>query len=114
MKSGIIATALAAISFAGVASAAGLAGTWQITGDIVGNAVNPTCDFKDAGGKLTASCLGGDATDVKVEGKNVSWEWNPGPALLAFKGTLDTDTSMKGPIDVNGAPGVGNFTAVKK
>jgi hypothetical protein len=108
--------ALAAFAVAGAASAADLSGTWAVKGDIAGNAVEPTCTFKQAGAALTGKCGAGDnAGDISngaVSGKDVSWSWEAGGFTLAFKGTADSDTSIKGSIDVGG--GTGTFTAAKQ
>ncbi|HLG88837.1 MAG TPA: hypothetical protein VKZ79_16740 [Alphaproteobacteria bacterium] len=101
---------------AGVASAADLSGTWAVKGDIAGNAVEPTCTFKQAGGALTGKCgtgdNSGDISNGTVSGTNVAWTWSAGGYSLDFKGTADSDKSMKGSIDVGG--GSGTFTATKQ
>ena len=112
----ILTVAVATIALAGAASAADLSGTWAVKGDIAGNAVEPTCTFKQAGGDLTGKCGAGDnAGDIsngKVAGKDISWTWSAGGYSLDFKGTADSDKEMKGSIDVGG--GTGTFTAAKQ
>ena len=116
MKTGLFAVAVAALSLSGAAYADGLAGAWKITGDVVGNAVEIGCTFAGAADKPTAACGPADkvgpATPVTVAGKNVSWDWDGGQAVLTFKGTLDTDKTMKGDIEVQGV--TGSFTAAKQ
>jgi type 1 fimbria pilin len=116
MKTGFIALALAALSFSGAALADDVAGAWKISGDVVGNAVDTTCTFAGAAGKLTATCLAdgkpGPSAPVTVAGKDVSWDWATDQATLTFKGKLDTDKSMKGDIEVSGV--TGSFTAAKQ
>lgn len=111
-----ITIALAGIALAGAASAGDLSGTWKVTGDIAGNAVSPTCTFKQAGDALTGKCgtgdNSGDISEGKVAGKDVAWSWEAGGYTLAFKGTADSDKSIKGSIDVGG--GTGTFTADKQ
>jgi len=112
----IISMALAALAVSGAASAADISGKWKITGDIAGNAVSPDCTFKQEGAKLSGTCGSGDnsgpISDGAVAGKDVSWGWEAGGFTLAFKGTADSDKSMKGSIDVGG--GTGTFTAAKQ
>jgi hypothetical protein len=116
MKTGLIAVALAAFSLSGAALAADVAGAWKITGDVVGNAVDTVCTFTGAADKLSATCMAGDkpgpAAPVTVAGKDVTWDWATDQATLTFKGTLDTDKSMKGDIEVSGV--TGSFTAAKQ
>jgi len=112
----MIIVAVAAFAAAGGASAADLSGTWKVTGDVAGNAVEPTCTFKQEGALLSGKCGAGDnAGDISggtVTGKDVAWSWEAGGFTLAFKGTADTDKSIKGTIDVGG--GAGTFTAAKQ
>jgi len=112
----LIFTMVAAVALTGTASAADLSGTWAVKGDIAGNPVEPTCTFKQAGAALTGKCGAGDnAGDISngaVAGTNVSWTWAAGGYSLDFKGTADSDKSMKGSIDVGG--GQGTFTASKQ
>ena len=54
----------------------------------------------------------GPATPVKVAGKDATWDWDGGQAVLTFKGTLDTPKTMKGDIEVQGV--TGSFTAAKE
>lgn len=112
MAKRMITIALAAFAVAGAASAADLSGTWKVNGDIVGNAVNPVCTFKQDGAKLTGKCNDAAIADGAVNGKDVSWNWEAGGFTLAFKGTAESDKSIKGGIDVGG--GTGTFTADKQ
>ena len=116
MKTGLFAVAVAAVSLSGAAFADDLTGAWKITGDVVGNAVEIGCTFAGAGDKTTAACgpagKAGPATPVKVSGKDASWDWDGGQAVLTFKGTLDTPKTMKGDIEVQGV--TGSFTAAKE
>jgi len=112
----ILTATIATMALMGAASAADLSGTWAVKGDIAGNPVEPTCTFKQAGGALTGKCGAGDnAGDISngtVAGTNVAWTWSAGGYSLDFKGTADSDKSMKGSIDVGG--GQGTFTATKQ
>lgn len=117
MKVRVLAVAAAAMAFSGAAFADGVSGAWKVSGDVVGNAIDATCTFAGAGDKLTAACGGADGkagapAPVKVSGKDVSWDWDAGQAVLTFKGKLDSDKSMKGDIEVQGV--TGSFTATKQ
>jgi hypothetical protein len=119
MKAAFFAATMAALSFSGVALADGVDGAWKISGDVVGNAIEDVvCTFATAGGKTTASCAGKDAkapgaaAPATIAGKDVTWDWDAGQAVLTFKGKLDTDKSMKGDIETSGV--TGTFTATKQ
>lgn len=116
MKARFLAVALASVAFSGVALADDVSGAWKISGDVVGNAVDTVCTFSGSADKLTSTCKAGDkdgpAAPVTVSGKNVTWDWATDQATLTFKGTLDSDKSMKGDIEVQGV--TGNFTATKQ
>ncbi len=104
------------IFLSGAALADDVIGTWKISGDVVGNAVDATCVFAGSGDKATSTCSAdttpGAATPATITGKDVSWSWDAGQAVLTFKGTVDSQTSMKGDIEVSGV--TGNFTAAKQ
>jgi hypothetical protein len=117
MKTALFAVAVAALSFSGAAYADGVAGAWKIEGDVVGNAVNITCTFAGPADKTTVACAGADkaagaSTPVTIAGKDVTWDWDGGQAVLTFKGKLDSDKAMKGDIEVQGV--TGSFTAAKQ
>jgi hypothetical protein len=116
MKTGLCAAALAVFSISGVALADDVTGAWKVSGDVVGNAVDATCIFAGSGDKTTSACsmdaTPGPAVPATVAGKDVTWSWDAGQAVLTFKGTLDTPKTMKGDIEVSGV--TGNFTAAKQ
>jgi hypothetical protein len=116
MKRGLIAATFAALAMSGGALADDLTGSWKVSGDVAGNAVEVTCAFAGSGDKATSACgmdeTPGPATPVTVEGKTVTWSWDATQAVLTFKGTLESDTAMKGDIEVSGV--TGNFTATKQ
>ena len=100
----------------GTAAAADASGVWRITGDVQGNAVNPTCTFKQEEKKLSGECKGetGDATRITgdVDGDKVTWTWIVQGYTLVFSGSFDTDAGMKGTFEVENA--AGTFTAKKE
>lgn len=103
------------------AAPASVAGTWNLATNVQGNTGTPTCTFKQEAEKVTGSCstpdggqaeVSGEVADSKVTFRYViNWEGNP--LTLVFSGTLDTDTTMKGAIDVQPMNVPGEFTATK-
>ncbi len=103
------------------ALAADLTGDWKVTGDVTGNPLAMVCSLKQEDAKLSGKCV--DSTGNinapvtgKVDGKNVAFQFDfeySGMALtMSFSGANDTDTSMKGGVQVAGVDG--SFTAVKQ
>jgi hypothetical protein len=98
-----------------------VAGTWTISSQLAGNAVNSECTFVLEGPKITGTCGGGplgnaDVTGV-VNGVNVSFEYSVSysgmPLTFAYVGTLDPGTNeLKGTVTVFGM--TGDFTGKKK
>jgi hypothetical protein len=96
------------------------AGTWTITGDIVGNPVNSTCRFAvDGSGKVTGTCtLPTGETPATGEAKGPTLTFQIGVThqgsdyVLVFTGTAQSPTTMKGTIDVSWTQG--DFTATKQ
>jgi hypothetical protein len=124
MRRFTIPTSLVAIILSGGAAyAADLTADWKVDGDVAGNAIALVCSLKQEDAKLSGECVsaaGGAGIDApvtgKVDGKNVSFQFDfeySGMALtMAFSGTNDTESSMKGGIQVSGAEGT--FSAVKQ
>ena len=100
---------------------ASVAGTWNLSTNVQGNTGTPTCTFKQEAEKLTGSCstpsggqsdVSGEVADTKVTFRyTIDWEGNP--LTLVFTATLDTETTMKGAIDVQPMNVPGEFTATK-
>lgn len=103
----------------GAPAADSLSGTWQITGDVMGNAVDETCTLTQAGAALRGSCVG--ATGEKVEltgevkdGKVVFRHGSDyqGQALtVVYTATSVSARQLKGTIDVQPMGVSGTFTA---
>ena len=99
--------------------AADISGTWKVEADVANAHVNRTCILKQAANKLTGTCKG-QTNEVtltgKINGKDFTWTYTTdyqGQKLtLEYKGTLETDTAMKGSIAAEGA--TGTFTAKKE
>jgi hypothetical protein len=115
MKMGLTISATVLL-ISGVAGADDISGTWKVSGDVVGNAVDATCTFAGAGDKATSACsveaTPGLAAPATIAGNSVTWSWDAGQAILTFKGTLDSPTAMRGDIEVSGV--TGDFTAAKQ
>ena len=97
-----------------------VAGTWKVSGDVVGNPLEQVCTFAVDGKKLTGSCKSGEDKPAEVTGevndKKVSWkyngEYNGEKLTISFDGMLD-GADLKGTIDVQPFSVGGTFTAKK-
>lgn len=107
---------LMALASANTASAADPVGAWNIHGSVFFNAVDTTCLFKNESGAITATCENdgkpGAYTPVTLTDKKIAWNWDAGPAVLAFEGAFVSDTVIKGEITVRGF--TGRFTATRE
>jgi hypothetical protein len=103
-------------------SAADLSGTWNIDGDVVGNAVKITCVLKQDGEALsgTATIEGADSQDVPVKGSikgravtlQIDVPAQGSSHTNVFTGRLGADGIIRGAIAV--ASVGGTFTAKKQ
>ena len=94
------------------AAAADISGSWNIVGDIVGNALNMKCSFTQEGAKVTGTC-GDSAATGSVAADKVTFQHTAQQTYeLKYTATLDpAGTSMTGEIAVAGV--TGTFTATK-
>jgi hypothetical protein len=98
-----------------------VSGSWRITGDVVGNAIDMKCALKLDGAKVSGLCtyqgLGDSPTVGSVEGEKVTLHNSVQREQmydLTFYGTLDaTGASMKGDIEVAGVTGTFSGTREK-
>ena len=99
-----------------------LTGTWQITGDVMGNPLNERCTLAQASTKVTGTCKNTDAADAKafdvtgeVKDGKVSFSHGgdyQGQALtITYTGALATAKSLKGTVEVMPFGVSGQFTA---
>ena len=108
---------LALVSALQLAPADSISGTWQVKGDVVGNAIDHPCTFRQAGAVLTGSCGEGAALPIKGEVKDgrITFQYASvydGQAItVVFSGTLASATSLKGAINVQPFDVGGEFTA---
>jgi hypothetical protein len=101
------------------AAPASVVGTWNLSTNVHDNTGTATCTFKQEAEKITGTCstpnntpseVTGEVADTKVVFRyNIEWEGNP--LTLVFTGTIDSDTTMKGAIDVQPMNVPGEFTA---
>ena len=113
--------ALALVAALHGAPADSLPGTWKITGDIMGNPLNETCTFKQAGTALTGKCtraddnstldITGEAKDGKVTFKH-GGDYQGQELTITYTGTLASAKELKGSIDVQPFGVTGGFTAI--
>jgi hypothetical protein len=114
----IILVASAVAAFAIPSFAADIAGSWTITGDVVGNAVNMKCAFTQDGANISGTCngeAGSTPTKGSVTANNVTFTntvHRDQDYELTYNATLDAaGTSMKGEIAVMGV--TGTFSGTK-
>lgn len=116
MRKTILAIAAAA-AFSLPLAAADVSGSWSVAGDIVGNALNMQCNFKQEGTKFAGTCGGGAAGSMETSGevsgnKVVFYNVAQGQYELTWTGMLDdSGTKMNGEIAVAGV--TGTFSATK-
>jgi hypothetical protein len=113
-------TAILALLITSIAGATDITGTWAVKGDVSGYAIELTCDFTQKASDLSGTCKGGGRPDRTITGKvddkavqfeyNVDYDGNNVHAV--YKGTLQSDSSMSGSVDVMGNSGT--FSATKK
>jgi hypothetical protein len=101
-------------------AAADISGNWKISGSIGDYPIHLNCNFKPNGANLTGTCKGGDRPDRAVTGEingqkihfQYEIEYNGEKMTVSYSGTLASDTSMKGSVDVSGTSG--EFTGTKE
>ena len=99
-------------------SADSIAGKWQITGDVVGNAVKTTCTIIQSSSALTGNCTNAEGapyvlTGEVKEGKvtfQYDIDWQGQPLTVIYSATVAKE--LKGVIDVKPVGATGTFTAV--
>lgn len=96
-----------------------ITGTWQITGDVVGNPLNEICTIKQEGTKLTGSCslagaqaseLTGEVKDGKITFSHGA-EYNGDALTITFSGTAASPAELKGTVNVQPYDVDGVFSA---
>ena len=100
--------------------AADVSGNWKVSGTVGEYPINLTCNFKTNGANLIGTCKGGDRPDRAVTGEisgqkvhfQYEIEYDGNKMTVVYSGTLQSDTSMKGSVDVSGTSG--EFTGTKE
>jgi hypothetical protein len=98
-------------------------GTWQITGDIMGNPLNEVCTITQTGTALTGSCKAAAPAEApawavtgEVRGDTVLFshggEYDGAPLTLAYSGRLATPAQLKGSVMVEPFGAGGTFAAI--
>ena len=96
-----------------------LSGTWQVTGDVMGNPLDQSCTLKQAGATLSGSCVGrtGEALELtgEVRDGKVVFRYKSdyqGTALtIVYTATSVTAKQLKGTVDVQPMGITGTFSA---
>lgn len=100
------------------AAAADVTGRWSFEGDVTGNPIRLQCELRQNGDKLEGTCtskngevkLAGAVNDPKVR-FSYAVDYQGTTYTLYYSGTLDSDSGMKGEIEVSGT--TGTFSARK-
>ena len=128
MKKLLILAAMAgAMALPGLANAADITGAWKVAVNVADMTFHSTCDFKQAGGALTGTCVSSDpapdgapapkpaALTGTVDGSNVKFGYDISfgdmQLHLDYTAALSSDTAMAGKLAVAGMEGT--FTAAK-
>jgi hypothetical protein len=105
-------------AFAFSALAAEVTGTWTVTGEVVGNAINMKCTFAQDSAKISGKCVGPNGetpTSGTVAGDKLTFTHvvhREQDYELTYSGALDASgNSMKGEIAVMGV--TGTFSGTK-
>jgi hypothetical protein len=94
-------------------------GTWQITGDVAGNAVKAICMIRQSGAALNGSCsdatnrpypLTGEVKDGKVTFQ-YEIDYQGQPLTIVYSATFASAKELKGTIEVKPMGASGTFTA---
>jgi hypothetical protein len=100
-------------------AAADMSGNWKLSGTVGEYPINLNCSFKANAGSLTGTCKGGERPDRAVTGEvtgpkvhfQYEIEYGGNKMTVVYSGTLQSETSMKGSVEVSGTSG--EFTATK-
>lgn len=111
---------MSSLAWAGQDAKLDITGTWTLDVQTEAGSGNPTLTFKQDGEKLSGHYSGtlGEADFTgTLKGKEIAFNFSveaQGFALpVAYKGTVETPTTMKGTLEITGLGG-GTFTGVKK
>ena len=98
-----------------------LSGTWQVTGEVMGNPLNEVCTLAQAGAKLTGTCkrTGAEAKPSAVTGEvkagkitfSHDSDYEGTTLTVSYTGTLASAKELKGTLEVQPFGVSGTFTA---
>ena len=119
-------TILLALVFAAIpAGAADVAGTWRLTGRIADVNIDRVCTIQQTESRIQGACknqTGETVLSGEVNGRNVTWtyqsQYDGATVVLVFKGTLESDSAIKGAITASDTAGnnatTGTFNASRQ
>ena len=96
-----------------------LSGTWQVTGDVMGNPIDQRCTFKQTGATLGGSCVGGTGEKLEVTGEvkdgkvvfRYKTDYQGQPLTIVYTATTASAKQLRGTVDVQPMSVSGTFTA---
>jgi uncharacterized lipoprotein YmbA len=121
MKTILLALVCAAIP----ADAAEIAGTWRLTGRVADVNIDRVCTIRQTESRIQGACKNQSGETVlsgEVNGGNITWKYESkydgATVVLVFKGTLESDTAIKGTITASDTAGnnstTGTFNAKRE
>jgi hypothetical protein len=116
---------LALLATAMSASDAHITGIWRLTGRIADVTIDRVCTIEQADGRIQGPCKNQSGKTVlsgEVNGDSVVWKYEASydgaTVVLVFKGTIESDSAMKGTITASDTAGnnttTGTFTAKRQ
>ena len=96
-----------------------LSGTWQVTGDVMGNPIDQSCALKQTGATLGGSCVGNTGEKLEVTGEvkdgkvvfRYKTDYQGQPLTIVYTATAVSARQLKGTVDVQPMSVSGTFTA---
>jgi hypothetical protein len=118
MKSTLLCLLIASAFALPAADAPSLTGKWQVFTSIAGNDSDMACTFTQKDADLTGSCAtqrGNVDIAGKVTGEKVAFsyksEYNGNPLTIEYSGAKDSETTLKGNVNVPEYGVGGEFSA---
>jgi hypothetical protein len=103
------------------AAAADVAGSWRLTGNIAGVAIDRACTIHQTENKIEGPCknqVGEVVLHGEVDGKSVTWKYEAPyegiKMMLVFRGTLESNSEIKGTIADADNTVTGSFSAKRQ
>src|SRR5690348_6187063 len=96
-----------------------LSGTWQLTGDIMGNPIDQSCTMKLSGASLGGSCVGNAGEKLELTGEvkdgkvvfRYKTDYQGTPLTIVYTATTVSAKQLKGTVDVQPMGVSGTFSA---